>query len=172
MERCANAFNGRRTRTAICMSEVDANYMARALELARRARDEGEVPVGALVVVGDYIVGEGWNRPISSRDPSAHAEIAALRDAAQNLRNYRLPGATLYVTIEPCTMCLGALVHARIERLVFGAREPRAGVIVSNGSLLRDNFFNHQFAVDGGVREEECAQLMTDFFRRRRATTQ
>jgi tRNA(adenine34) deaminase len=142
--------------------------MARALDQARQARDRGEVPVGALVVLGGEIVGVGFNHPISAVDPTAHAEIVAIRDAARRMGNYRLTGATLVVTIEPCLMCVGALVHARIGTLVYGAPEPRTGAVVSTvkGGDLPGH--NHRFTVVGGVREEECRALVQAFFRERR----
>jgi tRNA(adenine34) deaminase len=142
--------------------------MAAALDEARRARDAGEVPIGAVVVIGSEIVGRGYNQPISSGDPTAHAEIVAIRAAARQIDNYRLSGATLCVTIEPCLMCVGALVHARIAALVYGAAEPRTGAIASTvrGGELPGH--NHRFEVHGGVREEECRELMQQFFRDRR----
>lgn len=138
--------------------------MREALELARQAESEGEVPVGAVVVIDDKIVGRGYNRPISGRDPTAHAEIEALRDAAKNVGNYRLVGSTLFVTVEPCTMCAGALVHARVKRLVYGASEPRAGAIHSSVSVLDNPTLNHQVEVTAGLLAEECSDLMTGFF--------
>ena len=143
--------------------------MAAALEEARRARDAGEVPVGAVVAVNGEIVGRGFNQPISSRDPTAHAEIVALRDAAARVGNYRLTGAALYVTVAPCLMCVGALVHARIETLVFGAIEPKSGAVVSTvrGGELPGH--NHRFAVVSGVREDECRALIQEFFKARRS---
>jgi tRNA(adenine34) deaminase len=148
--------------------EFDA-LMAEALEEAQRARAAGEVPIGALVTLGGAIVGRGFNQPISSGDPTAHAEIVAIRDAAARVGNYRLTGATLCVTIEPCLMCVGALIHARIGTLVYGAPEPRSGAVVSTvrGGELPGH--NHRFEVVGGVREEECRALMQAFFRDRRA---
>jgi len=142
--------------------------MRRALELALQASEMGEVPVGAVVVKDGLIIGEGFNQPIRSHDPTAHAEIVALRAAAATLGNYRLPGSSLYVTIEPCSMCTGALIHARIQRLVIGAREPRAGVIVSNDSMLEKDYFNHSIEVVTGVLEADCKDLMQSFFRNRR----
>jgi tRNA(adenine34) deaminase len=142
--------------------------MAAALEEAQRARAAGEVPIGALVTLGGAIVGRGFNQPISSGDPTAHAEIVAIRDAAARVGNYRLTGATLCVTIEPCLMCVGALIHARIGTLVYGAAEPRMGAVTSTvrGGELPGH--NHRFEVVGGVREEECRALMQAFFRDRR----
>ncbi len=143
--------------------------MRRALALARRAEAAGEVPVGALVVAADQVIGEGWNRPIGASDPTAHAEVVALRAAASALENYRLPGTTLYVTLEPCAMCAGAIIHARIDRVVFGASDPRAGAAGSVHDLLpSDERFNHRTACEGGVLADECAQLLRDFFRARR----
>jgi len=144
------------------------HWMRRALELALQASEMGEVPVGAVVVKDGLIIGEGFNQPIRSHDPTAHAEIVALRAAAATLGNYRLPGSSLYVTIEPCSMCTGALIHARIQRLVIGAREPRAGVIVSNDSMLEKDYFNHSIEVVTGVLEADCKDLMQSFFRNRR----
>ena len=143
--------------------------MAAALEEAHRAQAAGEVPIGALVTLDGAIVGRGFNQPISSGDPTAHAEIVAIRDAAKRVGNYRLTGATLCVTIEPCLMCVGALVHARIGTLVYGAAEPRTGAVVSTvrGGELPGH--NHRFEVVSGVREEECRVLMQAFFRDRRA---
>jgi tRNA(adenine34) deaminase len=146
----------------------DATYMQRALELAREAAAAGEVPVGAVLVRDGEIIGEGYNAPISGHDPTAHAEIVALRDAAYRARNYRLPGSVLYVTLEPCTMCVGAIVHARVERLVFGAREPRAGVVVSQGADLERGFYNHRVRWEEGLLAEESAELLQAFFRERR----
>lgn len=139
--------------------------MAVALELARRAKDSGEVPVGAIVVSKDgTILGRGSNSPISSADPTAHAEILAMREAASAASNYRLPGTTLYCTLEPCVMCAGAIVHARIGRVVFGARDPRAGAAGSICDVLSDTRLNHQPEVVAGVREAECRQLLQEFF--------
>ena len=142
--------------------------MEAALAEARRARDAGEVPVGAVIAVGDEIVGSGFNQPVGSCDPTAHAEIVAIRDAARRAGNYRLTGATLCVTIEPCLMCVGALVHARIATVVYGAAEPRSGAVVSTvrGGELPGH--NHRFEVVGGIREAECRGLMQEFFRSRR----
>ncbi len=142
--------------------------MRRALELAAQAEQCDEVPVGAVIVRDNVLIGEGFNQPISGCDPTAHAEIVALRDAASRDHNYRLPGSTLYVTVEPCTMCAGSLVHARVERLVYGTTEPRAGVVASQMELLSQPFFNHGVQVEGGVLAEECAQLMSQFFAKKR----
>lgn len=148
--------------------ERDRRWMAYALMLAQRAAVEGEVPVGAVIVKDNQIVGEGWNRPIGLSDPTAHAEIQAMRNAASNIDNYRLPGTTLYVTLEPCPMCAGAMVHARIKRVVFGAPDPRSGAAGSVFNLLQDTPLNHQCEVSGGVLAEECGTLLKGFFRERR----
>jgi tRNA(adenine34) deaminase len=142
--------------------------MDRALEQAALARDAGEVPIGAVVSIDGEIVGRGFNQPIRASDPTAHAEIVALRDAAQRVGNYRLSGATLSVTIEPCLMCVGAIVHARIGTLVYGAAEPKSGAVVSavRGGELPG--LNHRFEIVGGVREDACRELMQTFFRNRR----
>ena len=143
--------------------------MVRALELACNAEQAGEVPVGAVVVFKDRIIGEGWNRPILANDPSAHAEVVALRDAANRIGNYRLTNATLYVTLEPCPMCAGAIVHARIIRVVYGAADPRSGAAGSVFDLLpSDERFNHRTAVDGGVLAEDSSELLQRFFRSKR----
>jgi tRNA(adenine34) deaminase len=145
-------------------------FMREALLEAGRAADAGEVPVGAVVVLDGEIVGRGANCPIGASDPTAHAEIVALRDAAARFGNYRLSGATLYVTIEPCLMCVGAMVHARIAQLVFGAPEPKAGALVSAMRALEHPSLNHRFDVVGGVLADECRQLLQRFFQERRAT--
>jgi tRNA(adenine34) deaminase len=148
---------------------TDAYFMHKALELARRAEQAGEVPVGAVVVLGDEIVGEGWNQPIGQNDPSAHAEIMALRDAGKRVGNYRLSGAALYVTLEPCPMCAGAIVHARVARVVFGASDPKGGAVGSVFDLLpSDQRFNHRTDAVGGVCAEQCSRLLSEFFRRKR----
>ena len=146
----------------------DVRWMERALALAREAAAAGEVPVGAVLVRDGALVAEGRNRPIADHDPTAHAEIVALRAAGRRLANYRLPGTTLYVTLEPCTMCVGAMVHARVQRLVFGAPDPRTGAAGSVIDLARAPFHNHRLAVTGGVLAEASAELLRDFFRRRR----
>ena len=150
------------------MIQTDADWMRQALELARRAEAEGEVPVGALVVVDGACIAEGWNRPVASSDPTAHAEIIALRAAGLARRNYRLDGATLYVTLEPCAMCTAAMVHARVARLVFGAWDPRQGAAGSAFDLTHSRALNHSLDAFGGVLAEECGSLLRDFFRRRR----
>ncbi len=142
--------------------------MRMALDLAQEARRAGEVPVGAVVVLDGEVVGRGFNRPIGTHDPTAHAEIVALRDAAQRLGNYRSSGATLYVTVEPCMMCVGAMVHARIGTLVYGAPEPKAGAVISTQRAHEHPALNHRIDVIGGVLEEECRDLVQAFFRERR----
>ena len=149
-------------------TEQDGKYMRHALALAAQGEALGEVPVGAVIVRGDEIIGEGFNQPITSHDPSAHAEIVAIRQAAASEKNYRLINTTLYVTLEPCTMCVGALIHARISRLVFGTTEPKAGVVVSQSRMLENEFYNHRMQVQGGVCASECQMQLSDFFRRRR----
>ncbi len=142
--------------------------MRHALALAQQARDRGEVPVGAVVVLNDAVIGEGFNQPISGHDPTAHAEIVALRDAASRLGNYRLAGAAMYVTIEPCQMCVGAMVHARIARVIYGTREPKAGAIESAMRAHEHPSLNHRMEATGGVLEAECRDVMQAFFRSRR----
>lgn len=149
--------------------DPDRRWMKRALDLARRASQAGEVPVGALLVRDGEWLGEGWNQPIGACDPTAHAEMLALRAAAARAGNYRLAGSTLYVTLEPCAMCAGALVHARVARVVFGAADPRAGAAGSVFDLLRSSALNHRAEVAGGVLAEPCAALLHAFFRARRA---
>jgi tRNA(adenine34) deaminase len=151
------------------MSQDDAEFMGLALEEARRAAAEGEVPIGAVVVLGDQVIGRGHNRPIASMDPTAHAEIQALRQAAFARRNYRLPGAVLYATVEPCVMCCGAALHARLARVVYGAPDPKAGAARTLYRLLDDPRMNHEASVTGGVRSAECAALLAEFFRARRS---
>jgi tRNA(adenine34) deaminase len=144
------------------------DLMAEALVEARRARDISEVPIGAVVSLGGQIVGRGFNQPIHGIDPTAHAEIKAMRDAAARVGNYRLTGAMLCVTIEPCLMCVGAMVHARIGRLVYGAAEPKSGAIISTVRAGELPGLNHRFEVVSGIRDEECRGLMVEFFRERR----
>jgi tRNA(adenine34) deaminase len=146
----------------------DEAFMRRALELAQLAQEEGEVPVGSVVVLKERILGEGWNRPISAADPTAHAEIQALRAAASALRNYRLTDATLYVTLEPCVMCAGAMFHARIGRVVFGASDPKAGAAGSIVDLFKNERLNHHAQIQGGVLAGECGALLSRFFASRR----
>ena len=149
-------------------TEVDEQFMRRALELAERAREAGEVPVGAVVVVHGEIAGEGHNQPIAAHDPSAHAEMIALRAACQNAGNYRLPGATLYVTLEPCVMCSGAMIHARLERVVYGADDPKTGAAGSVFDTLLSDKHNHQVLVSSGVLAKESAAMLRSFFKDRR----
>ena len=161
------------------LDSADAAFMRAALEQARLARDAGEVPVGAVLVVAGEIVGRGYNQPISARDPSAHAEVMALRDAGQRLANYRLPGSTLYVTLEPCVMCAGAIMHARVGRLVYGARDPKTGAQGSVLDLFGDipealragkvERLNFHCTVTAGVLADECGALLSAFFAERRA---
>jgi tRNA(adenine34) deaminase len=143
-------------------------WMRRALALADRAENEGEVPIGAVLVRDGQLLGGGWNQVISAQDPTAHAEIVAMRDAASVAGNYRLPGSTLYVTLEPCTMCAGAMIHARVELLVFAAREPKAGVVCSTCSLLDEPRYNHRVSWQEGVLAEESSARLQAFFQSRR----
>ena len=146
----------------------DVFWMRHALELAERAREAGEVPVGAVLVLGDSIVAEGWNRPIATHDPTAHAEIIALRAAGPVLENYRLIDTTLYVTLEPCVMCMGAISHARVRRIVYGATDPKRGAAGSILQLADAEFLNHRIEVTGGVLGDECADQLRAFFKARR----
>lgn len=146
----------------------DEYFMREALSMARSAECLGEVPVGAVVVLDGVIVGRGFNSPIGESDPTAHAEIAALRDAARNLENYRLPGCELFVTLEPCAMCAGAILHSRIARVVYGARDPKTGVHGSVVDLFAVERLNHHTQVEGGVLADECGRLLSDFFANRR----
>ena len=147
---------------------TDEDFMRAALELAREAGEAGEVPVGAIVAKGGEIIGRGYNRPISTCDPTAHAEVVALRDAAGRTANYRLPGAELFVTLEPCVMCLGAILHARIARLVYAASDPKAGACGSIVSLASNEALNHQTLVQGGLMTGDAVRLLQAFFRERR----
>ncbi len=149
-------------------SAIDEFWMRRALDLARKGEAAGEVPVGSVIVADGKELGAAWNRPVSSLDPTAHAEILALRQAAAAIQNYRLGGATLYVTLEPCVMCAGAIVHARIGRLVFGARDIRFGGVRSKFRLADSELLNHRVEITEGVLGSECAALLEEFFRRRR----
>ena len=146
----------------------DTAWMRLAIEQAHQAESLGEVPVGAVLVIDGALIAAAFNAPISSCDPSAHAEIAVLRKAAELRKNYRLPFSTLYVTIEPCTMCMGAMIHSRVQRVVFGAREPRAGAVVSQLQLAGQSFYNHQIEVTEGVLADECGALVSTFFRAKR----
>jgi tRNA(adenine34) deaminase len=149
--------------------EADERFMRAALHLAQAAGRSGEVPVGAVVVSGDVVIGEGFNQPIGAHDPTAHAEIVAIRDAGRRLGNYRLTGSTMYVTIEPCQMCVGALVHARVARVVYGAREPKAGAIESAMHAHEHASLNHRIEAAGGVLEAECRAMIQGFFEERRS---
>jgi tRNA(adenine34) deaminase len=151
--------------------DKDELYMLAALDLARTAATNDEVPVGAIVVMGDEIVGRGCNQPISRHDPTAHAEIVALRQAAERLGNYRLPGGTLYVTLEPCVMCSGAIMQARIRRVVFGASDPKTGAAGSVIDLYAESRLNHHTEIEGGILAPECAASLSAFFAARRAKT-
>ncbi|WP_426428229.1 tRNA adenosine(34) deaminase TadA [Pseudomonas palmensis] len=147
----------------------DQHFMRLALELAAQGAALGEVPVGAVLVQHGEVIGQGFNCPISGSDPSAHAEMVAIRAAAQAASNYRLPGSTLYVTLEPCSMCAGLIVHSRVNRVVFGALEPKAGIVQSQGQFFTQGFLNHRVLFEGGVLAEECGAILTEFFRARRA---
>jgi tRNA(adenine34) deaminase len=151
-------------------AQEDAHYMRLALEQASLAENAGEVPIGAIIVFKDEIIGRGFNRNLLDHDPSAHAEMVALREAARTLRNHRLSGCEMFVTMEPCAMCAGALIHARISRLIYGASDPKAGAVGSVLEVLNHPKLNHQMAVTSGVLLEECSGIVRDFFRSRRAT--
>lgn len=149
-------------------NSIDEQWMRHAIRLAQRAEAQGEVPVGALVIQGEQCLAEGWNQPIALHDPSAHAEMLAVRHAAKVLNNYRLGAVTLYVTLEPCVMCMGMLSHARIERLVFGAYDPKRGAVCNSLQLAEAEFLNHRIAWTGGILAEQCSALLIDFFKKRR----
>ncbi len=149
-------------------SEQDVLFMRRALELANLAATQQEVPVGAVLVLDNQMVGEGWNQPIQAHDPSAHAEMIALRHAAQHIQNYRIIHSTLYVTLEPCVMCLGAIVHARVQRVVYGAPDPKTGAVNSAFLLGESAKFNHKVEFQGGLLADECGEILRRFFRERR----
>lgn len=153
------------------MEYNDESFMTEALGLAREAGSLDEVPVGAVVVLDGQIIGRGFNQPIGRHDPTAHAEVMALRDAAEKIGNYRLPGCTLYVTLEPCAMCAGAIMHARVARVVFGARDPKTGVSGSVINLFAESRLNHHTSIVGGVLESECSELLSSFFSARRNRT-
>lgn len=150
------------------MQDQDHYWMEQALQLADQAAQQGEVPVGAILVRDGEIIGEGYNSPISLNDPTAHAEINALRDASARINNYRLVDTTLYVTLEPCAMCAGALVHARVGRVVFGANEPKAGALESQQQFLASPWLNHRVEYQGGVHAERCSAQLSEFFKNRR----
>lgn len=149
-------------------AEKDIKWMQRALELASKAEAAGEVPVGAVLVKDDQLIAEGWNQPISSHDATSHAEIMAMRDAGKTLNNYRLIDTTMYVTLEPCSMCVGAMIHARVSRVVYAASEPRTGALGGAFNLLEANDHNHNFDVTSGVLAEESRELLQNFFQSRR----
>lgn len=150
------------------LSEMDARWMRRAIELAQAAQDAGEVPVGAVIVKDGIVLAEGWNRPISTSDPTAHAEMIALRAAAESVGNYRLLDTTLYVTLEPCAMCASAMVHARVKRLVYAATDPRAGAAGSVFNIVQHVALNHRLEMTTGVLADECSTLLRSFFASRR----
>lgn len=149
-------------------AELDRQFMQQAIEQAKLAGAAGEVPVGAVLVRDGQIISTGFNRPIGNSDPSAHAEMLAIRSAAQSVSNYRLPGSTLYVTLEPCAMCAGAILHARVDRVVFGAVDPKTGAAGSVLDVFSEKRINHHTQVEGGVMGQECGQLLRDFFKERR----
>jgi len=149
-------------------AELDRQFMQQALSQAKLAAAAGEVPVGAVLVRDGQVISTGFNQPITNSDPSAHAEMMALRAAAQSESNYRLPGTTLYVTLEPCTMCAGAMLHARVERIVFGAADPKTGAAGSVLNVFSEKQINHQTQVEGGIMGEECGKVLRDFFKERR----
>ncbi|MEI6183461.1 MAG: tRNA adenosine(34) deaminase TadA [Polynucleobacter sp.] len=149
-------------------AELDRQFMEQALEQAGLAALAGEVPVGAVIVRNGEVISKGFNQPITNHDPSAHAEILALRDAALSAENYRLPGTTLYVTLEPCIMCAGAMLHARVDRIVYGAADPKTGAAGSVLDVFSSKQINHQTVIEGGMMAQECAQLLRDFFKERR----
>ena len=151
------------------MLPIDEDFMREALTEAEAARENGEVPVGAIIVLAGNVIARGRNAMIGANDPTAHAEIIALRKAANAIGNYRLVGATMYSTIEPCAMCAGALVHARVERLVFGANDPKAGAVETHFGICNASFLNHQVSVEGGILEDECRRVLQSFFRDRRS---
>lgn len=152
------------------MLALDEDFMREALSEAEAASKEGEVPVGAIIVHDGNVIARGRNAMIGANDPTAHAEIVALRNAAKAIGNYRLTGTTMYSTIEPCAMCAGALVHARVERLVFGANDPKAGAVETHFGICNADFLNHQVTVEGGILEGECRRVLQSFFRDRRNT--
>ena len=153
---------------ALKFTDDDVHWMKYALNLAERASDEGEVPVGAVITLAGEVIGKGWNRPIGLHDPTAHAEIMALRDAASRLGNYRLCDSTLYVTLEPCVMCAGAIIHARVKRVVYGADDPKAGACGSAFDVLNSDGFNHRVDYESGLMDGPCGDLLRAFFKARR----
>jgi tRNA(adenine34) deaminase len=163
-----SALSGKPAVSEFAWSEEDQVFMRRALQLAQKAADQGEVPVGAIVVMNDQIIGEGWNAPIAGHNPCAHAEIKALQQAGQHQQNYRLPGATVYVTLEPCAMCAGALIWARVSRVVWGAADPKSGAAGSVVNLFAEAKLNHHAVQQGGLCAEESAALLRQFFSNKR----
>ncbi|PYC28317.1 tRNA adenosine(34) deaminase TadA [Pseudomonas alcaligenes] len=147
----------------------DERFMREALALAAEGAQRGEVPVGAVLVQDGEVIGRGFNCPISTSDPSAHAEMVAIRAAASAVQNYRLPGSTLYVTLEPCSMCAGLIVHSRVSRVVYGTTEPKAGVAVSRGQFFTQDFLNHRVLIEGGLLAQECGEMLSAFFKARRS---
>jgi tRNA(adenine34) deaminase len=143
--------------------------MREALVQAKKALKKGEVPIGAVVVLGDEIIGRGYNQPITTKDPTAHAEIIALKEASNRLENYRLNEAIIYTTLEPCLMCAGALVHARIKKVIFAAQDTKSGVVVNNGGLIQSEFLNHKVSFEGGILEKQASKLLKDFFLEKRS---
>ena len=143
--------------------------MKEALVQAKKALKIGEVPIGAVVVLGDEIIGRGYNQPITMKDPTAHAEIIALKEASNRLENYRLNEAIIYTTLEPCLMCVGALVHARIKKVIFAAQDTKSGVVVNNGGLIQSEFLNHKVSFEGGILEKQASKLLKDFFLEKRS---
>ena len=149
---------------------MDKNsFMEEALIEAKKALKKGEVPIGAVVVLGEDIIGRGYNQPITNSDPTAHAEIMALRDAAKNLKNYRLKDTLVFTTLEPCLMCAGALVHARIKKLIYSSSDPKSGVIESNGNLMQSAFLNHKISYEGGILKEDSSEILKNFFLKKRS---
>ena len=146
----------------------DEKWMQIAIREANLAKNKGEVPVGAIIIQNNRIIAKAHNSPISKNDPTAHAEVLAIRNASKKLQNYRLPGTTLYVTLEPCAMCLGAVIHARINRIVFGTSDPKSGVCGSTANLTSETFFNHKIIVNGGILEKDCKKILQSFFKLRR----
>ncbi len=153
-------------------SGSDAYWMQQSLTMARKAQSQGEVPVGAVVVQDQQLIGEGYNQMIASHDPTAHAEVVAIRHACQQVNNYRLPGCTLYVTLEPCLLCAGAIAHARITRVVYGAADPKRGVLNSCDQMMDKTFLHHHCYVEAGILAEDCGRILSDFFRAKRGGTQ
>lgn len=151
-----------------CVSEQDNIWMQHAIQLAEEASAKNEVPVGAIVVLDNHVIGEGYNMPIMSHDPTAHAEIMAMRAAANHIGNYRLVNADLYVTLEPCMMCAGAMIHARIKRLYYGASDPKSGAVASMAQVLDKSFLNHRIQYSGGIMADHCGSILSKFFKDRR----